>query len=161
MQVKLNRDLLDAFSLGNLEETVTEASLRDELSRFGHIDQVKIVRDKNIGFVHFLSIATAMKVVTDLPKDPEWQGRRVNYGKDRCAYVPRNQHQQQQHNQLAAAMAAQAASQVTGFPSPFNPMSPQMSLSPMMSPLGFGAGGFIDPNLAHANRTIYRKFRAS
>ena len=40
------------------EETVTLI----DLSRFGLIDQVKIVRDKNIGFVHFLSISVATKV---------------------------------------------------------------------------------------------------
>lgn len=48
--------------LGGLDETVTESQLRDDLSRFGPIDQVKIVRDKSIGFVHFLSITVAMKV---------------------------------------------------------------------------------------------------
>lgn len=142
--------------LGNLDENFTEQSLRDDLSRYGHIDQVKIVRDKNIGFVHFLSIATAIKVVTELPKEPEWAGRRVNYGKDRCAYVPRNQHQQQQHNQMAAAMAAQAASQVM---SPFNPMSPAMPMSPLMSPMAF-QGGFVDPSIQIGNRTIYREFAA-
>jgi len=41
------------------------------------IDQVKIVRDKNIGFVHFLSIGVATKVVNTLPTDPAWAGKRV------------------------------------------------------------------------------------
>ena len=114
--------------LGNLDESITEETLRDDLSRFGPIDQVKIVRDKQIGFVHFLSIAIAIKCVQTLSTDPEWRGRRVNYGKDRCAYVPKNQHQvsrsslscstaslvwclqQQQHNLAAAAMGSMAAS---------------------------------------------------
>ena len=48
--------------VGGLDENMTEEQLRDELSRFGLIDQVKIVRDKNNGFVHFLSIAVATKV---------------------------------------------------------------------------------------------------
>jgi RNA recognition motif-containing protein len=48
--------------LGGLDENMTEEQLRDDLSRFGLIDQVKIVRDKNIGFVHFLSISIATKV---------------------------------------------------------------------------------------------------
>lgn len=95
--------------IGQLDETVTEQTLRDDLSRFGPIDQVKIVRDKNIGFVHFLSIATAIKVVQNLPSEPEYVGRRVAYGKDRTAYVPKNQHQQQQHNMAAAAMGSMAA----------------------------------------------------
>ena len=51
--------------LGGLDENMTEEQLREDLSRFGLIDQVKIVRDKNIGFVHFLSIAVATKVSTD------------------------------------------------------------------------------------------------
>lgn len=38
--------------LGNLDETVTESSLRDDLSRFGPIDQVKIVRGKFIQAFH-------------------------------------------------------------------------------------------------------------
>lgn len=48
--------------VGGLDEGLTEEQLRDDLSRFGLIDQVKIVRDKNIGFVHFLSISVATKV---------------------------------------------------------------------------------------------------
>lgn len=48
--------------LGGLDDGTTEEQLRDDLSRFGLIDQVKIVRDKNIGFVHFLSISVATKV---------------------------------------------------------------------------------------------------
>ncbi|GAA96367.1 hypothetical protein E5Q_03033 [Mixia osmundae IAM 14324] len=95
--------------IGHLGDDVTEQSLYDELSDFGPIDQVKIVRDRNIGFVHFLSIATAMQVVETLSEDKEWSGKRVSYGKDRCAYVPKNQQQQQAHNMQAAALAASAA----------------------------------------------------
>ncbi|BGO99315.1 RNA-binding protein MRN1 [Rhodotorula toruloides] len=128
--------------IGNLDESVTEETLRDDLSRFGPIDQVKIVRDKNIGFVHFLSIATAIKVVQNLPQEPAYAGRRVAYGKDRTAYVPKNQHQQQQHNMAAAAMGSMAANYGgfggLGFGSP---------------QLGFGQNG--DPNAQMGNRTIY------
>ncbi|GAA6039031.1 hypothetical protein JCM8097_000163 [Rhodosporidiobolus ruineniae] len=128
--------------IGNLDESVTEETLRDDLSRFGPIDQVKIVRDKNIGFVHFLSIATAIKVVQNLPTEKAYAGRRVAYGKDRTAYVPKNQHQQQQHNMAAAAMGSMAANYGgfggLGFGSP---------------QLGFGQNA--DPNAQVGNRTIY------
>lgn len=128
MQCEKGLIALRQVYLGNLPETVTEQTLRDDLSRFGPIDQVKIVRgqsfatlfsawglkrrivDKNIGFVHFLSIATAIKVVQSLANEPDWAGRRVAWGKDRCAYVPKNQHQQQQHNMAAAARGTMAAS---------------------------------------------------
>ncbi|GAA5872284.1 hypothetical protein JCM3774_003334 [Rhodotorula dairenensis] len=128
--------------IGNLDDTVTEQTLRDDLARFGPIDQVKIVRDKNIGFVHFLSIATAIKVVQTLPTEKDYAGRRVAYGKDRTAYVPKNQHQQQQHNMAAAAMGSMAA-QYGGFGG-LGFGSPQM---------GFGQNN--DPNAQPGNRTIY------
>ena len=80
--------------LGNLPEEVSENELRDDLSKYGPIDTVKIVREKAIGFVHFLSIGNAIKAVTQLPQEPKWQApRRVYYGKDRCAYVSKTQQQ--------------------------------------------------------------------
>ena len=80
--------------LGNLPDTVTEAELREDLGKFGPIDTVKIVHEKAIGFVHFLSISNAIKAVSQLPQDPRWQApRRVYYGKDRCAYVSKTQQQ--------------------------------------------------------------------
>jgi RNA recognition motif-containing protein len=80
--------------LGNLAEDVTEEELREDLGKFGAIDTVKIVREKNIAFVHFLSIANAIKAVSQLPQEPKWQApRRVYYGKDRCAYVSKTQQQ--------------------------------------------------------------------
>lgn len=80
--------------LGNLPETVTEAELREDLGKFGPIDTVKLVREKAIGFVHFLSISNAIKAVSQLPQEPKWQApRRVYYGKDRCAYVSKTQQQ--------------------------------------------------------------------
>lgn len=73
---------------------VTEDELREELAKFGQIDTVKIVREKNIAFVHFLSIGNAIKVVSQLPQEPKWQPpRKVYYGKDRCAYVSKTQQQ--------------------------------------------------------------------
>ncbi|RDW59512.1 hypothetical protein BP6252_12599 [Coleophoma cylindrospora] len=80
--------------LGNLPEEVSEEELREDLGKFGPIDTVKIVREKAIGFVHFLSIGNAIKAVSQLPQEAKWQSpRRVYYGKDRCAYVSKTQQQ--------------------------------------------------------------------
>ena len=80
--------------LGNLPEEITDAELREDLGKFGPIDTVKIVREKAIGFVHFLSIGNAIKAVSQLPQEPKWgPPRRVYYGKDRCAYVSKTQQQ--------------------------------------------------------------------
>ncbi|EGO00565.1 hypothetical protein SERLA73DRAFT_50777 [Serpula lacrymans var. lacrymans S7.3] len=137
--------------LGGLDESLTEEQLRDDLSRFGLIDQVKIVRDKNIGFVHFLSISVATKVVNTLPTEPAWAGKRVNYGKDRCAYIPKSQQAAAQAAQAAAAQSLVAQSAVlspTGGSAPFgahfNPYTPfaPESLQSMASAQGL-------------NRTVY------
>lgn len=80
--------------LGNLPEDITEAEIREDLGKFGPIDMVKLVKEKNIGFVHFLSISNAIKAVAQLPQEAKWQPpRRVYYGKDRCAYVSKTQQQ--------------------------------------------------------------------
>ena len=104
---------------GQLDEHVTEETLRSSLSKFGPIDQVKLIREQNIAFVHFLSIQTAMKVVTTLPMSPEWSKYRINYGKDRCAYVPKGQQQIQAHNHQAAAMGL-ATAMWLGYPTSYS-----------------------------------------
>ncbi|KAF9426152.1 hypothetical protein BGZ76_002883 [Entomortierella beljakovae] len=71
--------------LGNVDDTVTEQTLRSDFAQFGTIDTVKILREKNIAFVHFTNIGSAMKAVAALPHDTRYAGRRINYGKDRCA----------------------------------------------------------------------------
>ena len=101
--------------IGQLDPHTTEQDLHNELSRFGPIDQIKIVRDQNVGFVHFLSIQTAMTVVATLPNEPAWAGKPVNYGKDRCAYVPKGQQQIQAHNHQAAALGLATATWL-GYP---------------------------------------------
>ncbi|THU90673.1 hypothetical protein K435DRAFT_675719 [Dendrothele bispora CBS 962.96] len=164
--------------IGGLDENMTEEQLRDELSKFGLIDQVKIVRDKNIGFVHFLSIAVANKVVAQLPSEPGWSGKRVNYGKDRCAYIPKSQQAAAQQAQAAAAQslvaqsaAAAAAAAAASSPqsglaggssngaivsSPFTPYAPfgaGDALSQAMVAAGaVGMGGNVGQGV---NRTVY------
>ncbi|SPO01054.1 related to RNA binding protein Nrd1 [Cephalotrichum gorgonifer] len=80
--------------LGNLPEEVTEEEIREDLGKFGPIDTIKLVKEKNIAFVHYLSISNAIKAVSQLPQEQKWQApRRVYYGKDRCAYVSKTQQQ--------------------------------------------------------------------
>ncbi|KAG8973092.1 hypothetical protein FRC05_009100 [Tulasnella sp. 425] len=126
--------------LGGLDEGMTEEQLRDDLSRFGLIDQVKIVRDKNIGFVHFLNISTATKVVATLPTEPAWAGKRVNYGKDRCAYVPKNQHTGFQTNNGFAPFSPMP-NQSFGMSSPVSATFGNLGVNTAMANTGFAADG--------------------
>ncbi|EJD46961.1 hypothetical protein AURDEDRAFT_113577 [Auricularia subglabra TFB-10046 SS5] len=148
--------------LGGLPEDMTEEQLRDDMSRFGLIDQVKIVRDKNIGFVHFLSISTATKVVATLPTEPAWAGRRVNYGKDRCAYIPKSQQAAAAAAQVAAAqsLVAQSAAASLGLP-PQTPLSAAFSAYPDLSGLpqtpasAAMLAGMAAAGAQSLNRTVY------
>jgi len=70
--------------LGNLPDDITREEIEDDLGKFGAIEHVKLIKEKNIAFVHFLSIANAMKAVQQLPSEANWAQRRVYYGKDRC-----------------------------------------------------------------------------
>ncbi|KAH8103275.1 hypothetical protein BXZ70DRAFT_714107 [Cristinia sonorae] len=150
--------------LGGLDENVTEEQLRDDLNRFGLIDQVKIVRDKNIGFVHFLSISTATKVVNTLPTEPAWAGKRVNYGKDRCAYIPKSQQAAAQAAQAAAAQSLVAQSAAALSPiqnnigSAVSPITPYaMPFSDSLNSLN-GMGGMspvMGGGVQGLNRTVY------
>ncbi|KAG8788783.1 hypothetical protein FRC16_001317 [Serendipita sp. 398] len=156
--------------LGGLDETTTEAMLRDDLSRFGLIDQIKIVKDKGIGFVHFLSIAVAQKVVATLPTEPAWAGKRVNYGKDRCAFQPKTTQAAQAAVQVAAqslaAAAAAAGSPMTSAPptgfgfgglgfTGYDPTSP-MPNTPASAMALLAAGGMSPGGAAGMmNRTVY------
>lgn len=81
--------------LNQLDETVTEQQLKEDLSRFGHIEHIKIIPDKKIAFVHFLCISNAVKCVNTLNTEPQWQSKRIAFGKDRC-----QQQQTQPHQQL-------------------------------------------------------------
>ncbi|KAF5354409.1 hypothetical protein D9758_010789 [Tetrapyrgos nigripes] len=145
--------------IGGLDENMTEEQLRDELSKFGLIDQVKIVRDKNIGFVHFLSIAIANKVVAQLPSEPGWSGKRVNYGKDRCAYIPKSQQAAAQQAQAAAAQslvaqsAAAAAAAAAASPQPGigGASNGPVVASPFTPYAPFGSADALSQAMAAAN----------
>jgi len=83
--VAVNNQATRTVYIGNIDETVTESFLQEELSKFGIVESVKILPEKHIAFVYMTSVSSAIKAVQSLPNDPKWANRRVNYGKDRCA----------------------------------------------------------------------------
>lgn len=89
-----------------------------------------------------------------LPTEPSWAGKRVNYGKDRCAYIPKSQQAAAQQAQAAAAQSLVAQSamtpQQTNF-SPFTPYGSTFNPVEMMNANGMnGVQGFQG-----MNRTVY------
>ncbi|KAI8969267.1 hypothetical protein BDF20DRAFT_153933 [Mycotypha africana] len=160
--------------LGLLDD-ITEEELREDLSRFGHIEHVKIIPEKHIAFVHFLCVSNAVKCVNTLQLESKWKAKRINYGRDRCAparsiryphYQP--QHSQQQHLYMLPNTAIyQPAPSSTNFSSHHHYNNVQYApfdtttAAAMMSP-----SSRLPPYLYHqqpqhfvteevANRTIY------
>jgi RNA recognition motif-containing protein len=72
--------------IGNLEPSVTAEFLEIECSRFGQVDTVNMIPDKNMAFVHMCSVVSAIRAVSLLSSDPRWASRRISYGKDRCSH---------------------------------------------------------------------------
>ncbi|CCH42605.1 hypothetical protein BN7_2149 [Wickerhamomyces ciferrii] len=81
--------------IGNLPKTITEEQLINDLNEYGQIDTIKILADKGVAFIHFCSILSAIKVVTNLSlKNEFYADKKIFYGKDRCAFITKTQ----QHN---------------------------------------------------------------
>lgn len=85
--------------LGNLHnpltgQNITKEELRADLSIYGAIDCVKIIPEKGIAFIHFLSILSAIRCVSSLPLKEKYLDKKCFYGKDRCAFITKTQ----QHN---------------------------------------------------------------
>ncbi|KAI9480989.1 MAG: hypothetical protein EXX96DRAFT_564974 [Benjaminiella poitrasii] len=85
LRAQIQRGATRNVYLGRLDEKDTEDRIRTALSQFGPIEQVRVIPEKSIAFVHFLSIHSATKCVSQLPDDPEWKEKRISYGRDHCA----------------------------------------------------------------------------
>ncbi|KAG0343330.1 hypothetical protein BG004_005399 [Podila humilis] len=137
--------------LGSVDPSITEQGLREDFAQFGPIDTIKVLHEKNIAFVHFTTINNAMKAVSNLPNDPKYSGRRVNYGKDRCA-------------KTSGASTTGAMTNAFGFSAASYPQyaSVPVSFSPNFDRFGGRVGtrgmfgdGNLGPLIAQGNRTLY------
>lgn len=112
-----------------------------------------------------------------MPTEPAWAGKRVNYGKDRCAYIPKSQQAAAQQAQAAAAQslvaqsaAAAAAAAAASSPQSAHPNNMGNGVSSPFNPYApFGAGDALQQAMAAAsavgmsgmgmsqgiNRTVY------
>lgn len=71
--------------IGGIDAATTVESLRKDMEEFGEIDNIRIFREKKIAFVHFVSISDALVALASLSRNEKYSGKRINYGKDRCA----------------------------------------------------------------------------
>lgn len=100
---------------GDLDPNVdTEERVKECMEKYGAIDTVRMLPEKRIAFVHMCTIADAIRAVKELSHDRDWQGRRINYGRDRCAPVAnptsaslrKTEHNQCESPSLSASLPA-------------------------------------------------------
>merc|ERR1711971_616931 len=72
--------------IGRLQEETAAGDLQQELRRFGEIEKVDVLMKKQIAFVHFYNLMSAVECVGKLRNSTEskWLRRTINYGPDRC-----------------------------------------------------------------------------
>ncbi|KAJ6590531.1 hypothetical protein DFH09DRAFT_908368 [Mycena vulgaris] len=134
-----------AVHLGKLPAGLTEEMLRDELSAFGSVEQVRVVADKNIASVHFLSISAAITAVKTLRQDPAWIGKSIWYGRDRCVVqVPPNNEPPWRWSRRSRTADVRAFLDVA-----ISPDGDEGRMSLMSPPSGTSL------NMAGGNRTVY------
>ena len=68
-------------------EAGSESALADFFAKFGTVDCVKVVPEKNIAFIHLGSIREAIEAVSQLGATKQW--KRVSFGSDRVVTKPR------------------------------------------------------------------------
>ncbi|KAG0031817.1 hypothetical protein BGZ81_000502 [Podila clonocystis] len=139
--------------LGNVDPSITEQGLREDFSQFGPIDTIKVLHEKNIAFVHFTTINNAVKAVANLPNDPKYSGRRVNYGKDRCA---KNNNQGAMPNSFGFN-SSPYPQYGSSMPVSFNPSFDRFPGGGRvgMQPRNMFNDGNVNPLTAQGNRTLY------
>merc|ERR1712130_242582 len=72
--------------VGRLDEDITAGELQKQLRHFGQIEKVDVLVKKQIAFVHFFDLLSAVECVGTLrsSKESRWLKRTINYGPDRC-----------------------------------------------------------------------------
>lgn len=75
--------------IGSIDDLMTESRLLRDFGDFGDIELINIIPDKNIAFVNFTDILSAIRAVEVMKNALEYQRFKINYGKDRCGNAPR------------------------------------------------------------------------
>ncbi|KAK3835718.1 MAG: hypothetical protein J3R72DRAFT_451127 [Linnemannia gamsii] len=73
--------------VGRLDRTVSKEILEADFSRFGQVESLKLLVDKNVAYVYLTSIESAIKAKASLSIDYQYLHRRLSYGVDRCAQL--------------------------------------------------------------------------
>lgn len=77
--------------IGNITdfEYYNPMKLREDFSKFGDIEQINYLEEKNCAFINFVNIANAIKAIDGIKSFEDYKSLKINFGKDRCGNLPR------------------------------------------------------------------------
>lgn len=76
--------------IGSIDDQMSEQRLLRDFGEFGDIELINIISDKNIAFVNFTDILSAIRAVEVMKNCSDYHRYKINYGKDRCGNIPRS-----------------------------------------------------------------------
>lgn len=82
----LRKGVTRCLFLGNVDfnSFLGEQELRQEMSAFGPLDRVQILKERGVAFVHFANLLDASRAHDALKNDYNYRACRVGFGRDRC-----------------------------------------------------------------------------
>lgn len=84
----LRKGYTRSLYLGNVDFSVlTESRLRSEMSRFGPLDRIQLLKDRGVAFVHFANLLDGGRAFEEVKSDVCYKNCRVGFGRDRCEPV--------------------------------------------------------------------------
>ena len=76
--------------IGSTDDQINEERLHNDFGEYGEIELINLIPDKNIAFVNFTDILSAIRAVEAMKVNPDYHRYKINYGKDRCGNAPRS-----------------------------------------------------------------------
>lgn len=80
------------WSKSDAEKYFNENNLRTVFSKYGEVEQINFLPDKNCCFINFTNISKAINALKEIRRIPEFKDLKVNFGKDRCGNIPQQIH---------------------------------------------------------------------
>lgn len=70
------------------KEYFNEDNLRHIFEKYGEVEQINFLPEKNCCFINFTNINTATIAIDQIQQLPEFHNLKINFGKDRCGNIP-------------------------------------------------------------------------
>lgn len=70
--------------VGKLDKSILEQNITGQMVKYGAIEGVRMIKEKQCAFVDYLSIASAVHCVSELPYAKNWKSNPVRFSKDPC-----------------------------------------------------------------------------